>query len=264
MPRSARFLLVAVIVVAACGASGSGTSPASSDPPAALDPQGPWQLVEGQSGGQPLALIEDARITFIVEGSNVGGRSACNQYFGELTVVDGVVRIDGLGGTDMGCLGEVMDLEQAYLKALGSVTAARMDGENLVLVGPDTELRFERLEPPPTAALVGTRWVLDALVQGDAVASTIGDPAILALAADGTLAGSTGCRTFTGRYVVSGDEIDFVEFALDGECAGGPADQDAHVVEVLEGGFRASVDGQQLTLSDDGGLGLVYLVAPEG
>jgi len=264
MPRSTRLLLVAVILVAACGASGSGTSPVPSDPPAALDPQGPWQLVEGRAVGQPLALIEDARITFIVEGSNVGGRSACNQYFGELTVVDGVVRIDGLGGTDMGCLGEVMDLEQAYLKALGSVTAARMDGENLVLVGPDTELRFERLEPPPTAALVGTRWVLDALVQGDAVASTIGDPAILALAADGTLAGSTGCRTFTGRYVVSGDEIDFVEFALDGECAGGPADQDAHVVEVLEGGFRASVDGQQLTLSDDGGLGLVYLVAPEG
>jgi len=260
--RTPLVLLVAVLLLsAACGNGAGSPSPTASPEP--VDATGAWQLTDGTSAGQPLPMVDDARITLIVEGSSVGGQSACNQYMGELTVIDGAVRVGGLGGTDMGCDPAVMESEMVYLQALGSVTGARMDGDVLVLLGPGVELRYERLEPPPTAELIGTRWLLDGLVQGDAVASTIGDPATLVLNADGSFEGTTGCRTLTGRYAVVGDEIEFVEMTADGECAGGPADQDAHVVEVLGDGFRAHIDGEQMTIVSDGGLGLVYrVVAP--
>jgi heat shock protein HslJ len=255
---------IAALLLAGCGAAAGSSAPSSpapppsSAPPAALDPIGPWQLTAGSVNGQPLGLVEGSRVTLIVDGSNVSGQSACNQYFGEFTVVDGRVTLGGLGGTEMACPEPIMTLESAYLQGLAAVEAAHMAGDELVLTGPGVELRYERLETPPTAELVDTEWVLESLVQNDAVASTIGEPATLVLHDDGTVDGSTGCRTLSGRYVVNGDEIEFTEFAADGECAGGPAEQDAHVIDVLEGGFRAAVDGRQLTLNGDGGQGLIY------
>jgi heat shock protein HslJ len=204
-------------------------------------------------------MVPGADITFEVEGSTVGGRSACNQYFGEFVLENGVVRLGGLGGTEMGCDEPTMASELAYMGALAQITAARMEGDELVLLGDGVELRFERLEPPPTAELIGTTWLLDGLVSGDAVASTIGEPATLELDADGTFIATTGCRTLTGRYTTTQAVIEITEMRAEGECAGGPADQDTHVMDVLEGGFRAEVSGQSLTLTGDGNRGLIYL-----
>ena len=255
-------LLVAALLLTACGAGPGSATPLPTEPAVPVDASGSWVLTSGSAGGRQIPIVAGTQITLTIEGQSVGGRSACNQYFGELTLIDGVVRIGGLGGTEMGCDEPVMASEAAYLGALAAVTGARMDGEALVLLGPDVELRFDRLEAPPTADIVGTDWVLEALVQGDAVASTIGEPATLVLHDDGTLEGSTGCRTLAGRYVVRADEIEFTEFAAEGECAGGPADQDSHIVDVLGDGFRAAVDGEQLTLTSDGARGLIYRVAP--
>ncbi len=277
MHRTRLGLLAAfVLVLAACSGAGTATpsggsvSPSPSSPPSAppsvapsgpIDPSGGWLLVGGTAGGRPIPMVPGADITFEVDGSTVSGRSACNQYFGEFVVENGVVRLGGLGGTEMGCDEPVMASELAYMQALAQVTAARMDGEQLVLLGEGVELRFERIDPPPTAELVGTTWLLDGLVSGDAVASTIGEPATLELDADGTFLATTGCRTLTGRYTTSGTVVQVTEMTADGDCAGGPADQDAHVIEVLEGGFRADITEQTLTLTGDGGRGLVYRVA---
>jgi heat shock protein HslJ len=131
-----------VLIVAACGDASVSTRP--SEPPQALDPTGAWQLTAGTVDGQPLALVADAPVTFVVDGSNVSGRSACNQYFGQFALVDGRVTLGGLGGTEMACDEPIMRLEGAYLAGLAKVDAARMDGEALVLTGRGTELRFER------------------------------------------------------------------------------------------------------------------------
>jgi heat shock protein HslJ len=134
--------LAVLWLVAACAGSSVTTVP--SEPPAALDPAGAWQLIAGTVDGQPLALVVDAPVTFVVDGSNVSGRSACNQYFGQFALVDGRVTLGGLGGTEMACDDPIMRLEGAYLAGLAKVDAALLDGEALVLTGPGTELRFER------------------------------------------------------------------------------------------------------------------------
>jgi heat shock protein HslJ len=134
--------LAALIVLAACDGASATTTP--SEPPAAVDPTGAWQLVAGTVGGSAFTLPPDAPITLLVEGSGVSGRSACNQYFGEFTIVDGKVTLGGLGGTEMACDEPIMSLEAAYLSGLAAVDSARMEGETLVLIGPGVELRFER------------------------------------------------------------------------------------------------------------------------
>ena len=74
----------ALVFVAACGPAPVTTQP--SEPPAAIDPAGPWELESGTLADQPLALVAGAPITLVVEGSQVSGRSACNQYFGEFAI----------------------------------------------------------------------------------------------------------------------------------------------------------------------------------
>ena len=142
MLRSVTAALAALLLVAACGSAAVTTTP--SEPPAAVDPAGEWQLVEGTVDGRALVLPPDVAVTLVVEGSSVSGRSACNQYFGEFAIVDGRVTLGGLGGTEMACEEPVMTIEAAYLGGLAKVDSARMDGEALILTGPLVELRFER------------------------------------------------------------------------------------------------------------------------
>jgi heat shock protein HslJ len=250
--------LAALLVVAACNGTSASTTP--SVPP--VDPVGSWLLVKATAGGQPLVLRDNAQVTFNVDGSQVSGRSACNQYFGEFTVVDGKVTLGGLGGTEMACEEPIMALEAAYLAGLAAADTARMDADQLVLTGPGTELRFDRLEPPPTGEMIGTQWLLESTVQADAVSSTVGEQATLTLHDDGTLEGSTGCRTLTGRYTIDGAEILATELRADGECPDDVFAQDSHVIEVLGDGFQAVVDGQKLHVTSPGGVwGLVYRAA---
>jgi hypothetical protein len=57
---------------------------------------------------------------------------------------------------------------------------------------------------------------------------------------------------------VSGADVAMTEMTAHGECPAELETQDGHVVTVLGDGFRAVVDGQLLTLTSSGDLGLVY------
>ncbi|HEU5205677.1 MAG TPA: META domain-containing protein [Candidatus Limnocylindrales bacterium] len=252
------WLLTALLATTGCGASSAPPEPSSRL--ATVDVEGAWELVQGTMAGQPLPLVEDARVTLLVEGSQVSGQAACNYYGGDFDVLDGRVEVSGFSQTAMGCPDPVVALETAYMSALSKVEAAQIDGATLVLMGsPGIELRFERLQPPPTAEIIGTPWLLESLVDGEARSSVLGDPATLLLKPNGSLEGSTGCRTLSGHYIVRGDEIWANEFGAEGECPPGALQaQDSHVIQVIGDGFRASVDGALLTLVDQDGSGLVY------
>lgn len=243
-------LILPLLTVAACG----GGEPAGGP----FDPTGAWELVSGESDGTPLPLVDGFRITLIVEGGQAGGTAACNSYGGEIALDGSSFALGQIARTEMYCFpDEVMESEAAYLDALARVDSGARDGDALTLTGPGVELAFTALPPVPTSDLTGTVWELDALVDGDAVSSVGGGPATLELTGDGRMAGSTGCRTFTGEWVARGDEIQVTSLAMEGECAPGLEAQDGHVIGVLSR-FTATVDGGTLTLASGGGQGLVY------
>lgn len=244
--------LMAASIVAGCG-----VTPAPSPAPP-IDLSGDWQLDRGTVDSAPFPVVDDAPITFSVKGTEIGGRSACNHYGGVIVMDGGGPRFEMTSMTAMACEQPVMAAEAAFVAVLPRLSGATRDGDLLMLTGQGVELVFGRLEPPPLAEVVGTVWVLDSLVVSDVAASAAGDQATLRLGAGGTLAGGTGCRTFSGRWVPANGGITVTELAMDQtECDPALAQQDGHVVGVLEQ-FRASVDGQTLTLTGDRGNALVY------
>lgn len=255
-------LILVAILIAACGIA---NDPAPSPSAAGMvEANGEWELVRGTNDGVAIPLVPGAAITLSVDGSQISGASACNQYGGEIVVADGQVRFGPMFMTEMACDEPVMASESAYLAALGKVTSAAIDGDRLTLSGPGVELVYERLAPPPTAELIGTTWVLDSLITGDAVSSVMGDPATLRLGEDGGAEGSTGCRPFGGRYEVRDGQLILTELGVpDLPCDASVAAQDDHVVTVLGSGPRAAVDGARLTLMGTPGLGLGYLATNE-
>lgn len=109
-----------------------------------------------------------------------------------------------------------------------------------------------------------TTWTLETLVDGDVAMAPMGEPATLELRADGTFSGSTGCRPFDGQWVERGEQLLATTFAMgDVACPAELSDQDGHVVTVIGDGFVPTIDGDRLTLTDAGGLGLVYRAAGE-
>lgn len=248
MPR-ALLLLAAALLVAGCAERGGGS--------AASDVVGEWFLAEGSADGNPLPQPAGPQATLTVAPETLSGRSFCNHYSSTYRMHGADLAIDGLGGTEIGCEPDVMTAETAYLGALGRADTVGLDGADLLLTGDGVRLRFSPVPPVPDRDLVGTRWVLDTLIHGDVAGSTLGNPATLVLAADGTLSGSTGCRSLTGRWAVTGDALVVEGLIADGDCPPDVSGQDAQVTGVLADS-QPAVQGDRLTLTGTDGRGLVY------
>lgn len=252
--RHCATLLVAIVVLAACAGPGAGREPVIS----ATDLLGEWELIDGLSGNTQLPLPAGARATITFDTDRLGGTSFCNSYSSGYLVSGGSLMLQGLGGTELGCEPTVMSAESAYLRALRAVDSAAVEDGDLLLTGEGSALRFRPVPATPASDLIGTRWVLETLVQGEVASSTLGEPAVLVLVADGALSGSTGCRTLSGRWARTGDTIVFPQLHVDGDCPAGVRSQDEQVLAVLAHETTAAVDADRLTLTGPEGLGLVY------
>lgn len=222
------------------------------------DLDGAWVLGSGTYDGAAIELVEGSRVTMTIEGDEIGGTAACNHYGGTFELDGTTISIGALSMTEMACEEPLMAIEAAFMAAVADVDTVARSAGTLTFRGPATVLEFELLPPIEDAAIVGTTWMLDSIISGDAVSSVMGERATLELGDDGTIAGSTGCRSFSGAYVISGDEIQVPQLVTDDRaCTNDLAAQDDHVLAVIGDGFTATVAGTRLTLMD-GTDGLGY------
>ncbi len=265
------FAVLAVLATACGDASlvdaGSDTDNGSGSDGIVVDGHGldgSWILSSGTLANTPIDLLADHPVTMTIEGSEIGGRAACNHYGGTLSAEDGAFGVGDLAWTEMGCEPAIATVEAQFLEAFQNATAAHRDGDELRLTGVEVELLFTIVAPIPTAELVGTTWVLDTLLSGDAASSTISgaEPATLVLAEDGTFTGHTGCRSLAGEYLVTSGFLQFPSWGADGVCPTEFQSQDSAVVSVLEDGLEVLIDGDRLTLHGPGGDGLSYRARP--
>jgi heat shock protein HslJ len=262
MPRSRRvWLVVAGLLLAACAApAGAGGPPPAGTPSIA----GNWELVDGTSGSTPIRLPQRGRGTLSADATRVTGTAFCNGYGARYRLEGDRLRLTDLASTAMGCLDDDRTAaEGAFLDVLGAggIRVTRTAG-SLTLTNAKGVLHFRPQIPVPAAALVDTRWVLESLVDRATASSTVGEPALLTLAQDGTVSASTGCRALSGRWTASGDTVRLDYQVSMITCPDEVAQQDQHVLNVLGGSFRAAVDGDRLTLTGDDALGLVYRAQP--
>jgi uncharacterized lipoprotein YbaY/heat shock protein HslJ/uncharacterized lipoprotein NlpE involved in copper resistance len=105
-----------------------------------------WKLIELDGAkvvmvpGQP----REVRITLASEGSRLFGFSGCNQMVGAYLLEGRALQFTQMASTKMACMAPFMELESQVLKMLGAVSAYRIEGEELTLLGDDQILaRFE-------------------------------------------------------------------------------------------------------------------------
>jgi heat shock protein HslJ len=244
------FLFLIAVVSAACLGDDSADG---------LD--GSWQMTSGTVDGEEIPILDDHPITLTFAGNEMNGTAACNGYSGTFDISGTSIDIGDLSMTEMGCFPqEIMEAEAMFADAITRVDQVSLDGR-LTLTGDGIEMVFDTLEPVPDAELTNTVWVLDGLVNGDAVSTPVLDTrATLEFFTDGSALGDTGCRPFSAQYTISGSEVSITGLTSDGhECEPDLASQDEHVVSALESGFTVDIEQNRLTVSPDDGNGLVYL-----
>lgn len=111
-----------------------------------------WLLESMTLDGSPIDLTSANPITLEITDRNaVGGSSGCNLYFGELEFkAGGVVTAGQFGGTEMAC-DKGMDVEVAYLTALGRIDQYTFSELELTLTadGGLTVLTYSLMQTAP-------------------------------------------------------------------------------------------------------------------
>lgn len=223
--------------------------------------EGAWQMTSGEIDGRPIEPPETHPITITFDEDQVSGTASCNGYGGTFQINGSSISISDLAMTEMACSPEeAMEAEAMFSDAITRVDTVALDG-SLTLSTDGVEMVFEKLEPVPEAELTDTRWILDGLIQGDTVASPVaGSEAHIELSPDGSVTGDTGCRPFSGQYIIEGAEVLMPELAADGhECEPEFADQDNLFFSVVGDGFRVEIEENRLTMSSRGAEGLTFV-----
>lgn len=224
---------------------------------------GDWELQTGTLGANPFPLVEGHRVTMnLSDDGTVGGLAACNSYGGTYLADDeDLIFANDLSSTAMGCEPAVMDSEAAFLAILRQPLTYTVNDDELTVVHAGGDLVFTRVRPVRASALLDTLWRLETLVIGDTATSVQGEPTLL-LGGDGSVTGSTGCRTFSGTHIIDADTVLFTTLTMAGDCPADLAEQDGLIVNVLGDGFTTAIEGDGLTLTSRGEEGLAYRRAP--
>lgn len=217
-----------------------------------------WTLTELPG----LELLPDHTATLDFADGQVSGKATCNRFFGPYELDRDSLSFGPLGSTMMACLN--MEQETAYLKALETVSAYRLEGELLVLLNADgdTVLVFA---PTRHASFEGTTWRLTGYNTGSAaIRSLILDTEITATWAEGQVTGRAGCNSYFGGYELDGERLTVDAIgATEMFCAApeGVMEQEQAYLKALgrAAGYRIQED--RLTVLGEGGERLLEFVS---
>ena len=137
--------------------------------------------------------------------------AGCNPMEGDFALEDGVVVVDEVAMTDMGCDTALMDQDNWLAAFVTSGPALELAGDTLTLTGSSATLIFLNEEVvTPDQPLVGVLWTVDTYIDGQSASNfNLTEAPTLLLKEDGTLNAFTGCNQGSGNYVATVNEITF-------------------------------------------------------
>jgi heat shock protein HslJ len=201
-------LVAIALTIAGCGDRGAGR--AGDSGPADNPLRGKTFLSRTVlENGQPHGLAGTTGIRFaFTDEDRLNVDAGCNTVGGPVRVGGGHLEVTELGSTGIGCDQVLHDQDKWLATFLGSKPTWRLDGTDLVLSSPTTELVLAD-STQPDLPLRGTTWTVETIVDGQTSASTpVTAEASLVFGQD-SVAVRTGCNRGTGDYVLSGNLIRF-------------------------------------------------------
>lgn len=252
-------LLATSLILGACS-SGASTGPGGTGP-ATLGPD----RLDGRTflsiaiDGHALVANSQIRLTF--HGDQIGAAAGCNSMGGTYQLDGNVLHVGQLGTTDMACDPELM-AQDTWVAALLDGATIALDGDTLTLTHGDVRVTLQDRETAdPDKPLLGTRWVLDGIIAGDAVSSVPVGVAAAITFSGGRVDVEAGCNTGGGSVAISDATIAFGPIGLTKRAC----EADAMAVEqavgaVLAGTVGYTIEAGVLTL-DAGRAGLTFHAA---
>jgi heat shock protein HslJ len=209
-------------------------------------------------GGAQRPLVPGTRVRIQFVEGRISVSAGCNIIGGRYRIEDGRLVTDALAMTEMGC-DQARHAQDDWLGAfIGSRPQLRLAGNDLTLESGDTVLTaLDREVAEPDLPLVGRRWTVTAVVQGDTVASVpAGAVATLEITPDGVLRLQTGCNEGGGRVTVEPATLEFGEIVTTLRACDDPAGGlEAAVLSVLRAekvAYRIEAGTLALTAGDRG------------
>lgn len=183
--------------------------------------------------GQPA--VPGGDITF--KDGEVSGATACNHYGGTYALGDDGALTITLGRmTQRGCFDVAAERERAMIEAFAATRRYRIDGETLVLLD-EAGRQVAAFQRGGEARLEGGRLKITNFLKDEGLHSTVSDSGAVVTFKDGRIEGSTGCRTFAGRYTLTDGKLTVSDVAATGAvkqpCPDELTDQDAGILVAL-------------------------------
>ncbi len=122
-----RFPVLALAVLALSACKPEAPAPVQ-DPLSLLGAGGEWRITEIAGTAVPA----DVTVTLsLPEAGRIAGSSGCNRYTGQIESRDGALQVGALAGTRMMCGTAQMQVEGAFLAAIGTAKGATLAGATL-------------------------------------------------------------------------------------------------------------------------------------
>lgn len=220
------------------------------------------------SNGLPAPFEDGDVMRLTLADGTISFQATCNSMSGNATWDEGVLRVDTIGGTEMGCPGAGFDQDEWLVDFFSSEPAVALDGDDLSITRDEDTIWFVPAEEggigaDPAVPLEGTTWALTRIEEtdGDSV-GILGVPAKVeaTLVIEGDqISVESGCNTGSGKVTVVDDMLELrdVGFTLMG-CLGPEGEVESGVLQVLaEHDVEWSISGTQLRLTN-GDHALVY------
>lgn len=221
--------------------------------------------------GSPVEVI----LRFDPDGESLGASAGCNILTASYAIEDNQLLVDdGVGTTQMACFGPIAGQDAWLGGILMTSPTLALDGDRLTLTSGTTVIELvDRNAADPDRPLVGSRWLLESVVEGESVASAGETAAYLRFTEEDsdtmgsdTLSfdGDDGCSGFGGTVEVVDDQFGMMErFSEVDGCPDEDVILRADAFAATFGpGATYEIEGSTLTITN-GARQLVFRAEPE-
>jgi heat shock protein HslJ len=155
---------------------------------------GTWKLTSLDT--RPVPDIPRATATFSEDGT-ISGTGGCNTYRAPFRIDDAALRVGPVAAMLGTCAAHVMRHEHAFLAAFETVTGWKVRSDRLTLRARGGRSLVFTAVRPVSFSLTDVPWTL---VKFGATRVEAAAGMNVRFGLDGTVSGSGGCNTFSGRY----------------------------------------------------------------
>ncbi|MFL6106206.1 MAG: META domain-containing protein [Marmoricola sp.] len=204
---------VTVLLLAALAAlSGCGAGDGRRDPGASVDPglgATTYVVTAVTHDGRPRDVVRGTEIRIRFAGARVTLTAGCNTMSGGYQLEESRLTLEDLATTDMGC-DPARSAQDSWLAGLFARPVQLTTGDEPTIVAGSTVLAMaDRAQVHPDKPLLGTRWKLDTLTEGDVASSVPSDQSASLRIVGRDLRANNGCNRGSARVLIRNGIIGF-------------------------------------------------------